>query len=38
MPGLKDRIRDKRLKNRMISERSINILMDFISNNAINIV
>lgn len=38
IPGLDKKVRDKRLKNRMISERSINILNDFININRINIV
>lgn len=38
MPGLTERIKDKRLKYRMISERSIGILKDLINNDRINIV
>jgi methylenetetrahydrofolate--tRNA-(uracil-5-)-methyltransferase len=38
LPGLAERIKDKRLKYRKISERSINILGEFINNNGINIV
>lgn len=38
MPGLNERIKDKRQKNKLISERSINILKDFLNNTSINIV
>jgi len=38
MPGLDESIRDKKLKNKKISERSVSALRDFININAINIV
>lgn len=38
MPGLNQRIKDKRQKNRLISERALNTLEDFINNSVINIV
>lgn len=38
MPGLDENIRDKKLKNKKISERSVNALSDFININGINIV
>lgn len=38
MPGLDESIRDKKIKNRKISERALDALKDFININRINIV